>query len=35
LAICRGIIEAHDGKIWTENSVRGGAALQFTVRSQS
>jgi PAS domain S-box-containing protein len=35
LAICRGIIEAHDGKIWAENSVRGGATLQFTVRSQS
>ena len=35
LAICRSIIEAHDGKIWAENSVRGGATLQFTVRSQS
>ncbi len=35
LAICRGIIEAHDGKIWAENSVRGGATLQFTVRPQS
>jgi len=35
LAICRGIIEAHDGKIWAENSVRGGAILQFTMRSQS
>ena len=35
LAICRGIIEAHDGKIWAENSARGGATLQFTVRSQS
>jgi signal transduction histidine kinase len=35
LAICRGIIEAHDGKIWAENSVRGGTTLQFTVRSQS
>jgi PAS domain S-box-containing protein len=35
LAICRGIIEAHDGRIWAENSVRGGAILQFTVRAQS
>ena len=35
LAICRSIIEAHDGKIWAENSVRGGATLQFTLRSQS
>ncbi len=35
LAICRGIIEAHDGKIWVEHPVRGGATFQFTVRSQS
>jgi signal transduction histidine kinase len=35
LAICRSIIEAHDGKIWAENSVPGGASLQFTIRSQS
>lgn len=35
LAICRSIVEAHDGKIWAENSVRGGATLQFTVRAQS
>ena len=35
LAICRSIIEAHDGKIWAENSVRGGATLQFTLRAQS
>jgi PAS domain S-box-containing protein len=35
LAICRGVVEAHDGKIWAENSVRGGATLQFTVRLQS
>jgi PAS domain S-box-containing protein len=35
LAICRSIIEAHDGKLWAENSTRGGAVLQFTVRAQS
>jgi signal transduction histidine kinase len=35
LAICQSIIEAHDGKIWAENSARGGATLQFTVRAQS
>jgi PAS domain S-box-containing protein len=35
LAICRSIIEAHDGRLWAENSVRGGAILQFTVRVQS
>jgi PAS domain S-box-containing protein len=35
LAICRSIIEAHDGRLWAENSVYGGAILQFTVRAQS
>ncbi len=35
LAICRSIIEAHDGKIWAENSADGGAILHFTVRSKS
>jgi PAS domain S-box-containing protein len=35
LAICRSIIEAHDGRLWAENSAHGGAILQFTVRAQS
>lgn len=35
LAICRSIIETHDGKLWAENSARGGATLKFTVRAQS
>jgi len=35
LAICRSIVEAHDGRLWAENSARGGAILQFTVRAQS
>ena len=35
LAICRSIIEVHDGKLWAENSPRGGAILKFTVRAQS
>lgn len=35
LAICRSIVEAHDGRLWAENSVRGGAILQFTLRAQS
>lgn len=34
LAICRSIVEAHDGRLWAENSPHGGAAFQFTVRSQ-
>lgn len=35
LAICRSIIEAHDGKLWAENPIRGGAILKFTIRAQS
>jgi PAS domain S-box-containing protein len=35
LAICRSIVEAHDGRLWAENSPRGGAILQFTIRAQS
>ena len=34
LAICRSIIEAHDGRLWAENSPHGGAIFQFTVRAQ-
>lgn len=35
LAICRSIIETHDGRLWAENSAGGGAILQFTLRTQS
>ncbi len=35
LAICRSIVEAHDGRLWAVNSRRGGAVFQFTVRAQS
>jgi len=31
LAICRGIIRAHGGKIWAENCKEGGAAFRFTL----
>jgi signal transduction histidine kinase len=36
LVICRGIIEAHGGKIWVDNTRRIGAAIKFTlpVRAQ-
>jgi len=36
LAICRGIIHAHGGKIWAQNSPEGGALFTFTlpIRSQ-
>jgi two-component system sensor histidine kinase KdpD len=31
LAICRTIINAHDGKIWAENRPGGGAVFRFTL----
>jgi len=31
LAICRSTIEAHEGRIWAENRVGGGAIFQFTL----
>ncbi len=34
LAICRSIVEAHDGRMWMENSMHGGAIFQFTMRAQ-
>lgn len=34
LAICRSIVEMHDGRIWAENGPGGGAAFRFTVRTQ-
>lgn len=35
LAICRSIVEAHDGRLWVENLPEGGAAFHFTVRTQA
>jgi two-component system sensor histidine kinase KdpD len=31
LAICRGIVETHGGKIWAENREGGGAVFRFTL----
>jgi PAS domain S-box-containing protein len=35
LAICRSIIEAHDGRIWATQSPFGGAIVHFTLRIPS
>lgn len=34
LAICRGLIEAHGGRIWATGSQSGGAAIHFTLPSR-
>jgi PAS domain S-box-containing protein len=35
LAICRSIVEMHDGRLWAENGPEGGAVFHFTVRTQA
>jgi len=31
LAICRGIVRAHGGRIWAENRPGGGVTVRFTL----
>jgi PAS domain S-box-containing protein len=35
LALCRTIVEEHDGHIWVSNSPEGGAVFQFTLKAQA
>lgn len=35
LAICRGIVHAHGGKIWAQNAPEGGAVFTFTLPIRS
>jgi len=35
LALCRTIIEEHDGRLWFTNSPQSGAVFQFTLRTRS
>jgi two-component system sensor histidine kinase KdpD len=31
LTVCKGLIEAHSGRIWAENRPGGGALFRFTL----
>jgi two-component system sensor kinase FixL len=35
LSICRSIVEAHDGKLWTSPDPNGGTIFRFTVTALS
>jgi two-component system sensor histidine kinase KdpD len=35
LAVCRGFVQAHGGRIWAENGTNGGAKFIFTLPLQS
>jgi signal transduction histidine kinase len=35
LAICRSMVEMHDGRLWAENGSGGGAIFRLTVRTQA
>ncbi|MBA2487182.1 MAG: sensor histidine kinase KdpD [Nitrospira sp.] len=35
LTICRGIVEAHGGRIWVENRSGGGTVFRFTLRTET
>jgi signal transduction histidine kinase len=35
LAICRSIVEMHDGRIWAERGHEGGTVFHFTLRTQA
>ena len=31
LVICRGIVEAHGGKVWVDKTYKNGTAIKFTL----
>jgi signal transduction histidine kinase len=31
LAVCKGIVEAHGGKIWVDRNYKNGASIRFTL----
>jgi len=33
--VCRGLVEAHGGRIWAENREGGGAVFRFTLPLKS
>ena len=35
LAICRSIMNVHDGRLWVENNPHGGASFCFAIRPRS
>jgi signal transduction histidine kinase len=35
LAICRSVVDAHDGRIWASPGVRHGAMFQFTLPTRA
>jgi signal transduction histidine kinase len=35
LAICRSIIEGHDGRLWASTGAQGGAVFEFTLPAEA
>jgi two-component system sensor histidine kinase KdpD len=35
LAVARGLVEAHGGRIWAENRIEGGASFRFEIPAEA